>query len=329
MTTSLVAADCGKSTTKICLLKDGTLLKDSFPTAYGLASDGRSDLIDKAHTFSIEGSGKAYRIGSGALPIKADDSYSKDSEITKVCALYGIAKNVSPGDTVAVAIGCPLTSYMNLEARKQYCKNILPKETIKCSIDDKPTQFTIEKRIVFPESTGVITLHPELFTGENDIGIIDIGGLNMNVTVLDHGEILDEMSHTTSNGGRRLSAEVKTLLRDHEIEIEESQVLGAIQRGRINCHDEKKAALSESIIATAVNGFIDRIDETLHQTWRNFDTLTLCFIGGTSYLLKDALTERYGKFAIFENDLEQSRFANAEGFVRRLETELAKLNKQK
>lgn len=88
MSISLIAADCGKSTTKICLLKDGTLLKDSFPTAYGLASDGRSDLV-KAHTFSIEGAGKKYRIGSGALPIKADDSYSKDSEITKVCNLAG------------------------------------------------------------------------------------------------------------------------------------------------------------------------------------------------------------------------------------------------
>ena len=151
----------------------------------------------------------------------------------------------------------------------------------------------------------------------------------MNVTVLGHGTILDEMSHTTGNGGRRLSAQVKTLLRDHEIEIEEAQVLGAIKRGRVNCHDDAKSALSETIIASAVNNFVDRIDDVLHQTWRNFDTLTLCFIGGTSYLLKDALTERYGKFAIFENDFEQSRFANAEGFVWHLKDELEKQAQQK
>ena len=110
---------------------------------------------------------------------------------------------------------------------------------------------------------------------------------------------------------------------DHGMEITDTQILASIMRGSVNYHDDDQKEESRTIISTAVGSFIDEIEKTLRGSWKNFDTLELFFIGGTSFLLKDFLAERFGEHAHFEQDLETSRFANAEGYARKMYQKLA------
>ena len=65
-------------------------------------------------------------------------------------------------------------------------------------------------------------------------------------------------------------------------------------------------------------------EAALKKNWKNYDTLELHFTGGTSYLIREELESRFGKFANFEKSYEDARFANAEGFVKHLAGKIAR-----
>ena len=52
MSRVIIAVDCGKSETKVVVIKGGNITRNSFPTAIGYASNGRTDLLDNVETFS-------------------------------------------------------------------------------------------------------------------------------------------------------------------------------------------------------------------------------------------------------------------------------------
>ncbi len=328
MINTIIAVDSGKAETKTVVLHDKKdIVRDHFPTAIGTANDGRVDLLDGVHTFSsktLGEAGKEVRIGCGELPIKSDDNYSKDTDINRLCTLYAIARSVQPGETVNVVTGCPLSIYSRKEERMEYGRNIVPNGKVECAIDGKPIEFNIDKRLVCAESTGILTMHPDLFAKkEYDAAIVDMGGLNMNIAAVNNSNIIIESSHTSRHGGRELVREIRRALMDHGMEITDTQILTSITRGSVNYHDDDRKEESKAIIGQAVCSFIDEIEKTLRNSWKNFDTLELFFIGGTSYLLKDFLTERFGEHAHFEKDFETSRYANAEGFARKMYQKLA------
>ena len=111
-------------------------------------------------------------------------------------------------------------------------------------------------------------------------------------------------------------------LADSEINANSTQIRNAILRGYIKCHDEKKTELSKKIINDSITRYIDEVEAALKGSWKNYETLELYFIGGTSFLLKNYLKERFGGYARFEESFENARFSNAEGFARKLEEKL-------
>ena len=256
MSRVIIAVDCGKSETKVVVIKGGNITRNSFPTAIGYASNGRTDLLDNVETFSCKVLGdiaKNIKIGSEELPVKADSNFSKNSDINRICTIYAIAKSINPGDVVCVAVGCPLSIYVDKEKRNEYGRNIVPLGEVECVISDKKIKFTIDKRIVFAEGTGPLVLHPELFTGEEfDGAIIDIGSLNMNIAGISNGNISVESAHTSYHGGRMLIAEIANSLADCEINANDIQIRNAILRGYIKCHDEEKTELSKKIIKDTI-----------------------------------------------------------------------------
>ena len=329
MSKVVIAVDCGKSETKIVVIKGENITRSSFPTAIGYASNGRTDLLENVETFSCKALGdigKNVKIGSEDLPIKADNNFSKDSDINKVCTMYAIAKNVTPGDVINVAVGCPLSIYVDKEKRTEYGRNIVPSGEIECLVNDKKIRFTIEKKMVIAEGTGPIVLHSDFFTGEDfDAAIIDIGSLNMNIACIRNGNISGESVHTSSHGGRMLIAEITKSFGDNEIIADDIQIRNAIQRGYIKCHDESKTRKSKEIIDESITKYIDEVEDILKKSWKNYDTLELFFIGGTSFLLKKKLQERFGSFAHFEDNFDNARFSNSEGFAIKLQRKIANM----
>jgi len=326
MANLIIAVDSGKSETKTVVINKDEMTKSHFPTAIGYVSNGRSDLLEGTHQFSCKALGdfaKDVVIGSEDLPIKADSNYSKDSDINKICTMYAIAINVHPGDTVNVAVGCPLSVYLDKEARTEYGRNIVPSGRVECIVDGTAICFNIDKKIVYAEGTGPVILHPELFTGEEyDAAVVDIGSLNMNIAGINNGAVDAGASHTSSHGGRALIAGIAKSLADKEISVNDNQIRNAIERGYIKCHDEEKTKLSGKIIENAIEDYIAEVETILKGSWKNYETLELFFIGGTSFMLRKYLLDKFGAFAHFEDSFDDARFSNAEGFARKLELRL-------
>lgn len=326
MANLIIAVDSGKSETKSVVINNGIVTKSHFPTAIGYAANGKADLLEGTHQFSCKALGdfaKDVLIGNEELPIKADNNYSKDSEINKICTMYAIATNVRPGDTVNVAVGCPLSVFLDKEARSDYGRNIVPTGRVECIVDGNAICFNIDKRIVYAEGIGPVVLHPELFDGKDyDAAVVDIGSLNMNIAGINNGAVDASASHTSSHGGRALIAGIAKSLADREISANDIQIRNAIERGYIKCHDEDKTKLSGKIIEDAINDYIAEVETILKGSWKNYETLELFFIGGTSYLLRKYLIEKFGTFAHFEDNFDDARFSNAEGFARKLKLKL-------
>ncbi len=327
MSITVIAVDAGKADTKVSVIRDGQLSHSVFPTAIGYATDGGTDLLDNIHTFSCKNLGdmcKEVKIGSAELPLKSDDDYSKDQPVNRICSMYGIAMNAKPGETVNVAVACPLSIFKDKGKRAEYGNHIMPAGKIECVNDGRPSIFTMDKRIVYAESTGILTLHPELFKDPGyDAAVVDLGGLNMNISAINNGSVIINECNTTNHGGRYLCAEIQKRLLGKGITVTDMQVPAAIMRGYVKTHDPEDESVSKAIIEEGVNAFIDKIEETLKKTWPNFNTLELFFVGGTSFLLKPFLEKRFAGFSHFEDSLEAARFANADGFARKMYAKLA------
>ncbi len=317
----IAAIDSGKSDVKICTLDTNlsseALERDCFPTCIGDDKIGGTDLLPGVDTFSCDAieNGRKYKIGSSKLPIKADDNYSKKSLINKICTLYGIARNVNDGDTVDVVIGCPISIFLDNNLRREYCNYILPKGIVSCTINGNKKTFIIGKRLVCAEAIGYINSHPEYFRADIDAAIVDIGSLNMNMTTVHNGIIEIDQSHTNKYGGRQLIADLQRRLKDCDIQLSDEQVIDSIIRGHARQHDPEKENHSIELIAEAVNSYINLIEKELKQCWKNYDSMELYFTGGTSYLLRTALEERFRGFSHFDSCYDDARFANAEGFM--------------
>ena len=320
---TVIAVDCGKAIVKMVVIRNGIVVyRGVFPSAMGDSTDGGNDMLDNLHTFTCQElleTANRILIGSSELKIKPDDSSSKDSLINKILTLFAIASQARPNEPINVVIGCPISIFKDRDARTQYLTNIVPAGEINCEIDGNPISFSIEKRLVCAESTGLLTLHPEYFRDQNqDAGIIDIGNLNDNLTAIHAGNIIVNSSHTSRHGGRMLQRKIKRILMDNDMDISDEQVLSAIQNGYVNYKDPKMKEKSRVLIEKTVESFIDDIENNLKNTWPNIKTLDLYFIGGTSYLLKKYLQERFKDQAHFENNYDSSVYTNAEGFAKKM-----------
>lgn len=317
----IIAVDCGKAQTKVCVVEPNSkdiLTKISFPTRIEEYSELSQTGLTGGHHFKT--ADVDLLIGADNLSEGTRDTNSKNDDIHKYATLFAIASNVSDGDIVHVAIGCPLSEYADVQKRDAYKNAVIEKGTYHVEIDGKKKSFKIEKRAVFPESTGIIYLRNDLFV-ENS-AIIDIGGLNINAVQVLGGTLAPSTAVTKQYGSKILYQNLSNKLEsaDEALQLADAQLIDAISKGRVKYFEE----ISELIIKECVEKHLDDAYKQLTGTnWKNVKTLQLVFVGGTSVILKDYIKKKFGERAVILTD-EESRFANAEGFLKMFREQLQK-----
>lgn len=328
-----IAVDSGKSATKFASYnttdweKKGYVLKGKFRTKIGVGNF-EDDMLENntfVAKFSTDENEAVYKIGNGALS-EAEMETSKRTDIHKMCTLLAIAMQCSEDevDEVHAAIGIPVKDFENVAKRNEYRNFILPDGeiavTYKKSASAEPVtiRFRIISKHVYPETLGALFV--DGVDGSEPTAIIDIGHLNINLSVYSNGTEPDQdYSLTDVLGGNNLVTGLSQELSSAFSLCDEKTTARVLAGPREERYlhpvrpnkrvEEESRELINRYLLKHVREIRKRCDG---KRWP-IEFMNLVFIGGTTAFLDDEIREVFGDNVIIPDEPE---FANVLGFLR-------------
>lgn len=333
-----IAIDAGKYAVKAAMYNPETKIttKFSFSTKAG-AGDFRDDALEKK-TYLAKIGDTVYKIGNGARGDGADLETTKQSELHKICTLFAISAFCSEDeeDEVYVAVGLPAKEWAVVQKREDFKEYLFSEEkyivSTKMSSSAQPVEkkFHIEKCFAFPESIGALFMDDSPAITKNSFyGVLDIGSLNLNATVWNDGELIQDVSVTDELGAtsliqglsQELSAEFS---RCNEMYV--ARLLAQPPEERYLKPSDGNVEVQErsrELIKKYLQEHAKKIKRACDGRKWSLDYMTLIAIGGTSIILKDELKSVFGENLYI---LQCQTFANALGFLRMMCRRLPEIN---
>ena len=319
-----LAIDSGKSNTKIAVYDAATkkVKTDVFRTKF---EEGTFDDTDPGRfTSLVELDGNVYKVGRGAST-EAELTSSKMTFVHKLCTLYAIARECSADevDEVYAAIGIPVKDYQEVAIRNKYRDYILPTGEIKISYKvngDAPVvtkRFKIVGRFVYPESFGAI--FAKGVDPLSTVGVVDIGHLNVNMTMFNAGEPSYEYSVTTIKGANALVSGLAQKLSAAFSFINKAQTAELLSRkGAERCLKPMRANKqveeeSKAVVDKYLKDYVTSVLDDCRAAQWSVDYTQFVFIGGTMCMIDGEIKEIFGEEIIIP---ENSTFVNALGFLK-------------
>ena len=290
MAEKVVSIDCGKADTKVCVLnEDGSVTKVLVPTRVSELT-GMEEVrnFTEENAFLVRFEDQGYAVGSLNAGMIREDS--KKSFVHKVISLALLGMQVEEGDSVNVVIGCPFDIYRQKEKREEYGEYILPKGKVVIEVNGLKRRFSIEKRLVLPEGYGAFVECPELFP-KKMVGVIDIGGFNVNGCYFVDGKLDERASMTCQFGKDYLIQSLKEPLAmmAAEASFTDSEVELLLSEGVVPQAEER----SKEVFSEMIGRYLDRIMFGCKRAGWNVEFCELVFIGGTSLLLEGYIKGKY------------------------------------
>ena len=227
-----ISVDSGKFGTKVAEYHKDTDKTTVF-TFRSKCSDGdfRDDAIE-SQTVVVEIDGQVYKIGNGARGTGAALETNKKSDLHRLSTLTALAMLASSNekDVMNVAIELPAKEWAVVSKRMDYKEYMLPEGDVTISIKKNSSSsivkktFTIKNRYVFPESIGALFMNETIKMSANPTsitGVIDIGNLNLNATLWQGTELLQDKSTTADLGGAILIQELSQELTSNIVPCDE------------------------------------------------------------------------------------------------------------
>lgn len=318
-----IAVDSGKSFTKVAVYdeKAEQIRTENIRTKF---DEGVFEDTDPGRdTALVEFDGHVYRIGKGATK-EADLSTTKKLLIHKLCTLYAIARECSSDqiDDVYCAIGIPVKDYEFPEARNEYRDYILPQEEITIRFKrngDAPIEtrtFRLVGRYVYPEGAGA--LFAPGVNGLGTVGVIDIGHLNVNMTIYNEGDADQTMSVTTTKGCNALVSGLAQKLSAAYSFINKQQTAEILGRsGAERCLKPIKPnpeieQSSKEMIDKYLFDYVKALREDCLAAQWSVDYTQFVFIGGTVGVIANEIKQVFGEEVIIPPN---GAFTNVTGFL--------------
>jgi plasmid segregation protein ParM len=291
----IVAVDAGKYATKA--MAEGDARRFIVRTKM---DDGRYSMISFGNTYTILFEGRKYTFGDEA--IGSDFDTSKTKLVHKIAA-YTALSVLADGKEVDLAIGCPMSQYYDQAAKDEYAQFMQGSRHNKIIINDTTRSFAINSVKVFPESVGVVIENaPEL--RNRVIGVIDIGGLNINGAIYDHLTPQMQSIFTINEGAEIMQAKVERELNSRLMANYQDYEIKYVMTG-----DNAKA---KAIMTEVLREQAERVyRECKRRNW-NLSDVPVLFTGGGSILLADRLRDQFPKSILSKNAV----WDNAYGFYK-------------
>ena len=316
-----ISIDAGKFNTKAAIARaDGHTDTVKFRTKMSVANDRNLSVPQKSYLVTYEGIN--YKIGEDALDQLSFET-SKTTALHQVCAYTAVGSMVDNGDLIQAAAGCPVSVYNDPAARTKYRDFMLNNgQQVNIVIDgiEKTFAFDTKHSIVCAESSGILYQDLVRFS-HGTVGIIDIGGLNVNCTIYRELRPLEESSFTERLGCNQLMSDAKKRLSSVlDMDIPDYLLDDLRINGYFSGNDEMKKTSGE-LFSKIKHEWINTIlGKCVEHGW-NIKLTALIFVGGTSYYLKPEIARiKEEKKLNIDLDLisEESDFLNAKGFLKRL-----------
>lgn len=306
---SILAVDAGKFATKAL---NGNKEKAFFRTKSTTLTN-KLDIEAAGNSHKVTYEGVNYIIGDQGEDI--DFGVEKNTLVHKL-AIYVAAHKLKSAGSTNVVIGCPSSIYLKKENRLAFQENVrsVPAGFM---IDGEKPKFNFDKILIMPESSGVVLVNKDRFKGKR-VGVIDLGGRNMNFGIYDNMAPVASSMITTNQGSMELERLIK---RDFEGNYKRAFSLTDIEyiisNGGLMYQGQ---VLTESImlLKEVYHDYCRDIVKTLNKDF-TIDTMDIVITGGTSLLVEKILAEYIPHLQI----VDDTQWSNADGF---LEVAKAKLN---
>ncbi len=324
-----IAVDSGKFATKVAEYDKETKKIRKFSIRTKVADgDFRDDAIEQ-QTVIVEIDEEVHKVGNGARGNGASLDTDKKTDMHRLCILTALATVASSKekDEIDVAIGLPAKEWANVSKRVDYKDYMLPEGDISIKIKTSSSApvvektFTIRNRYVFPESIGALFMDETIsgISPTSITGVIDVGNLNLNATLWQGVELIQDKSTTADLGGAMLIQEIAQEIQTNIVPCDELIAANLLK----TYQSSDSAPLSENLSAEQNEACRDLIHKILKEhsekikrccrarDW-SLDLTKIVAIGGTSKDIENELNETFGNITV----LPDPTYCNALGYLR-------------
>ena len=301
----IVSVDSGKYATKAAMKeKNGATRQIKFRTKMDRTQEDTTSVAD---SFVVEFDGKKYLIGNEAETTDFDRSKAK--EIHRLCTYLAIARLVENNEEVYLVVGCPLEIYYNVEERKAYEQYIKGTGNISITINGKQKNFRIMAVNALAESSGIIYKNGAKFR-DDVVGIIDIGGLNVNGCVYEKMVPRKPTLFTSNLGANVYRNELRQRLNStfKDANLQEYLMDKVIRDGYIKQYKEESA----KVIQEFRQEYFERVMKDCKKKDWDLNNMDIIFIGGGSAMISNEIKAAGYALGANENQLDKE---NVLGFL--------------
>lgn len=305
----LIGIDSGKYDTKaVAYQQNGTEKVLVFRTK--LEETQRTEAQGKSYI--VEYAGKRYLVGEQAETNSAKSS--KAENLHRIATYTALHQLTNTCDEIVVAIGCPLSVYENPESRNAYRDFMFPSKQITVKVGDTTKYLTVCAVVVMPESSGVIYLEPEMYS-KSLIGVIDVGGLNINCCTYNKTVPVLSTLYTDNLGSNILTQNLKNALSvKYSEDIPQWMMDSILTAGfiRDNTRADGIREGSREFIADFKKKHVEMILKKCQANGWNLNLMDLVFTGGTSEMLRDDIKSVLPGATVYKD----AAMANVRGFLK-------------
>jgi len=229
--------------------------------------------------YHITWQNKHYLIGDGASNVDYDTSKHKlQHKLAVYVACSKLLESTFDKKSNLVVL-CPLSMYSHKQSREEYRHFILNGGMANFEIDGVETELHINDITIFGETMGIPFVNPHLFK-DKVVGVLDMGGLNVNGVIMKNMKPVKGTEFTINAGSLIVMEKVRKAL-NKEIKgsnIQEYQMDYIIKNG----YYPGAKDLSSEIINTVLEEHFSEIKTTAKANNWDIEGLEVVSAGGGS-----------------------------------------------
>lgn len=318
----VVAVDSGKYLTKAILVEDGLPTKSYAINSLIKETPEKKSPISNRYVLTLNGQSTLMGAEDGIINTK----HTKATDVHKRSTYLSLSQIVPNNSRVHLGIGTPLSIFKVAKETEEYKRFMLNLDiphdeeiifpvTLQFEVNEELFTYTIESLTVYAESSGyMITNEVEHLGGAaNYVGVVDIGGLNINASLYKRVDkrfeldLTDENTFTADLGTNHLYTLLNTKITPVVGQLNRQQLETVLTQGFYGI-DENGPFYTETkeIVDKAKKEYFDKIKSAIER-W-NFGMTNVVFIGGGATMTaeqiandKDIFYYKIAKNAQWEN----------------------------
>lgn len=263
-----------------------------------------NDSINQNNTFRIQHNDKTYIVGDGAANNYIE--YDKTAnEYNQIFTMAGLGKIMEDDyEDYKIVAGYPLNLY---SANKGIFAKYLKTNNTVFTIDGLYKRIKIDDCLVFPQGAGSLFVNPNYYRNKL-IGIIDIGGLTINLSIFNNLNLQTSSVTSINQGCIILFNKLrKTLNSTFSLNIQEYQIPNILKEG-LSINGEKQKC--EDIIDDVMMEHCNLIKAECRRYNWDVETLDILLTGGGALVLDGYLQKIFPQAHIADNPV----YSNVLGF---------------